>query len=160
MDRNDGDAVPSGRSVEATAPAARRPASEPISLPVGRGSGVGGLPLRAISALAMLRPPSPPAPASAPAPGPAPAPAPNTFGVPAELTGPQKVIVRGSGGEIHGYAVEADGERVLVIWEVTSGRRRRRRIPVEEVFLPSVARPWSGLAISPDQLRAHSPEPD
>ncbi len=83
-------------------------------------------------------------------------PAPNTAVVSAELSGPQKVIARGVGGEIHGYAVEADGERVLVVWQVASGRLRRRRVQAKDVFLPSIARPWSGLAISLDQLRAHS----
>jgi hypothetical protein len=74
----------------------------------------------------------------------------------ASLSGPQKVIVRGSGAEIHGYAVEVDGERVLVVWEVASGRSRRRSVPAQDVFLPSFACPWTGLAISPDQLRARS----
>ena len=74
--------------------------------------------------------------------------------VPAASCGPQKVIVRGSGGEIHGYALEADGERVLVVWEVASGRCRRRSVPAENVFLPSSVRPWVGLTIGPDQLRA------
>ncbi|NUP73595.1 MAG: hypothetical protein HOQ07_02945 [Sinomonas sp.] len=68
---------------------------------------------------------------------------------------PQKVIVRGSGMEIHAYAVETDGEWVRVVWKVASGRCRRRSISAENVFLPSSAYPWAGLIMSAEQLRSH-----
>ncbi|WP_334173271.1 hypothetical protein [Sinomonas sp.] len=85
-----------------------------------------------------------------------PAQAPSTVGTLARLSGPQKVIVQGAGGEIHGYAVEADGERILVLWALPSGRCRRKSVSREDVYLPSRSRPWSGLAIAPEQLRACS----
>ncbi|BCT77088.1 hypothetical protein SCMU_29300 [Sinomonas cyclohexanicum] len=71
------------------------------------------------------------------------------------LMTPQLVIVRDPGAEIHGYAVEADGASVHVVWMVASGRFRSRKADAARVFLPSEAQPWRGLAIRPEALRAH-----
>lgn len=68
---------------------------------------------------------------------------------------PQQVIVRDSGVEIHGYAVETDGEWVYVVWAVASGRCRRRKARTVDVFLPSLTAPWTGLKIRPERLRIH-----
>lgn len=69
------------------------------------------------------------------------------------MEAPQQVIVRDPGLEIHGYAVAADGEWITVVWMVASGRCRQRRVASEDVYLPSEAHPWRGLAMRPEKLR-------
>jgi hypothetical protein len=64
----------------------------------------------------------------------------------------QEVLVQDGGREIHGYAVGVSGTHVEVVWAVASGRQRRRSFPVDDVFLPSHSRQWTGEPIAAESL--------